>query len=68
LQQGTQPVGESRPKGIIDPTKVVRAAIQNAPCVAALLITTEAMIAELPKKAAGDPAMPPGGPMGGMDF
>ena len=56
-------------KGIIDPTKVVRAAIQNAASVAALLITTEAMIAELPKKdgAAGG-GMPPGGGMGGMDF
>jgi chaperonin GroEL len=56
-------------KGIIDPTKVVRAAIQNAASVAALLITTEAMIAELPKK--NSPAgggMPPGGGMGGMDF
>ena len=39
-------------KGIIDPTKVVRAAIQNAASVAALLITTEAMVAELPKKNA----------------
>src|SRR6186713_3696405 len=56
-------------KGIIDPTKVVRAAIQNAASVAALLITTEAMIAELPKKAgAGGGGMPPGGGMGGMDF
>src|ERR1700761_4328620 len=55
-------------KGIIDPTKVVRAAIQNAASVASLLITTEAMIAELPKKNAGGPAMPPGGGMGGMDF
>jgi chaperonin GroEL len=54
-------------KGIIDPTKVVRAAIQNAASVAALLITTEAMIAELPKKNAPMP-MPPGGGMGGMDF
>ena len=43
-------------KGIIDPTKVVRAAIQNAASVAALLITTEAMIAELPKKSGGVPA------------
>jgi chaperonin GroEL len=53
-------------KGIIDPTKVVRSAIQGASSVAALLITTEAMIAEVPKKNA--PAMPamPGG--GGMDF
>lgn len=40
-------------KGIIDPTKVVRVAIQGAALVAALLITTEAMIAELPKKNAG---------------
>src|SRR6201989_3364268 len=57
-------------KGIIDPTKVVRAAIQNAASVAALLITTEAMVAELPKKNAGAGAggMPPGGGMGGMDF
>jgi chaperonin GroEL len=51
-------------KGIIDPTKVVRAAIQNAGSVAGLLITTEAMVAELPKKNA--PAMPGGGGMGGM--
>jgi chaperonin GroEL len=55
-------------KGIIDPTKVVRTAVQNAASMAALLITTEAMIAELPKKATGGPAMPPGGGMGGMDF
>ncbi|MFD2180780.1 chaperonin GroEL [Rhodoplanes azumiensis] len=54
-------------KGIIDPTKVVRAALQNAASVAGLLITTEAMVAELPKKNA--PAMPGGGmPGGGMDF
>jgi chaperonin GroL len=55
-------------KGIIDPTKVVRTAIQNAASVAALLITTEAMVAELPKKGGAGPAMPPGGGMGGMDF
>src|SRR3974390_927923 len=55
-------------KGIIDPTKVVRCAIQNAASVAGLLITTEAMVAELPKKQAAGPAMPPGGGMGGMDF
>jgi chaperonin GroEL len=53
-------------KGIIDPTKVVRAALQGAASVAGLLITTEAMIAELPKKKV--PAMPGGGGMGGMDF
>jgi chaperonin GroEL len=59
-------------KGIIDPTKVVRVAIQNAASVAALLITTEAMVAEVPKKNAGSGGMPPGGGgmggMGGMDF
>src|ERR1700743_143732 len=57
-------------KGIIDTTKVVRTAIQNAASVAALLITTEAMVAELPKKnqGAGAGGMPPGGGMGGMDF
>ena len=55
-------------KGIIDPTKVVRVALQGAASVAGLLITTEAMVAELPKKQS--PAMPggPGGGMGGMDF
>jgi chaperonin GroEL len=58
-------------KGIIDPTKVVRAAIQNAASVAGLLITTEAMVAELPaKKGAGGgmPAGGMGGMGGGMDF
>ncbi len=50
--------------GIIDPTKVVRTALQDAASVAGLLITTEAMIAEKPKKDA--PAMPPGGGMGDM--
>jgi chaperonin GroEL len=53
--------------GIIDPTKVVRIALQDAASVASLLITTEAMIAEKPKEKAA-PAMPPGGGMGGMDF
>ena len=56
-------------KGIIDPTKVVRVAIQNAASVAALLITTEAMVAVVPKKNAGGGSMPPGGGgIGGMDF
>ncbi|MGB7660170.1 MAG: TCP-1/cpn60 chaperonin family protein, partial [Pseudolabrys sp.] len=54
-------------KGIIDPTKVVRSAIQGAASIAGLLITTEAMVAEVPKKNQGAPAMPGGG-MGGMDF
>jgi chaperonin GroEL len=51
--------------GVIDPTKVVRCALQNAASVASLLITTEAMIAEKPKKESPMPPMPPGG-MGGM--
>jgi chaperonin GroEL len=56
--------------GVIDPTKVVRCALQNAASVASLLITTEAMIAEKPKKESGMPSMPPGGMggMGGMDY
>jgi chaperonin GroEL len=54
-------------KGIIDPTKVVRSALQDAASVAGLLITTEAMVAEVPKKKA--PLAPPaGGGMGDMDF
>ncbi len=53
--------------GIVDPTKVVRTALQDASSVAGLLVTTEAMVAELPKKESAAPAMPGGG-MGGMDF
>ena len=57
-------------KGIIDPTKVVRAALQNAASIAGLLITTEAMVAERPKKESAPPGMPGGGMggMGGMDY
>ena len=51
-------------KGIIDPTKVVRAALQGAASVAGLLITTEAMVAEVPRTQSAAPAMPGGG----MDF
>ncbi|MBA5777598.1 chaperonin GroEL [Stappia sp. F7233] len=58
--------GDMYKLGIVDPTKVVRAAIQDAASVAGLLITTEAMVAEKPRKETA-PAMPPGG-MGGMDF
>jgi chaperonin GroEL len=50
-------------QGVIDPVKVVRSALQDAASVAGLLITTEAMIAEKPKKEAAAPAMP-----GGMDY
>ena len=53
--------------GIIDPTKVTRSALQNAASIAALFLTTEAVIADKPEKAA--PAMPGGGDdMGGMGF
>ncbi|MCF7223277.1 chaperonin GroEL [Marilutibacter chinensis] len=54
--------------GILDPTKVTRTALQNAASIAGLMITTEAMVAELPKKE--EPAMPAGGmgDMGGMGF
>ena len=58
--------------GIVDPTKVVRIALQNAASVAALLITTEAMVADRPKKESGAGGMPGGGGMGGgmgdMDY
>ncbi len=53
-------------KGIVDPAKVVRAALQDAASVAGLLVTTEAMVAEVPKEAPAMPAMPGGGGMGGM--
>jgi chaperonin GroEL len=55
-------------KGIIDPAKVVRRALQDAASVAGLLVTTEAMVAEVPKESPAMPAMPPGGGMGGMGF
>jgi chaperonin GroEL len=54
--------------GIVDPAKVVRAALQDAASVAGLLVTTEAMVAEAPKKQTAPPPMPGGGGMGGMDF
>jgi len=52
--------------GIIDPAKVVRAALQDAASIAGLLVTTEAMVAEAPKEKQAMPAMPGGGGMGGM--
>ena len=55
-------------KGIIDPTKVVRVALQGAASIAGLLITTEAMVAELPKEQSSTVPGGPGGGMGGMDF
>lgn len=54
--------------GIVDPAKVVRTALQDAASIAGLLVTTEAMIADAPKKDSGAPAMPGGGSMGGIDF
>jgi len=60
----TSEYGDMVAMGVVDPVKVVRTALQDAASVASLLITTEAMIAELPKEAA--PAMPGGGGMGGM--
>ena len=53
--------------GIVDPTKVTRSALQNAASIAGLLLTTEALVTEVPEKEKG-PAMPPGGGMGGMDY
>jgi chaperonin GroEL len=59
--------GNLASQGVIDPTKVVRCALQDASSIAGLLITTEAMIAERPKKEAAQAPMPGGG-MGGMDY
>ena len=66
----THAYGDLVSEGVIDPAKVVRCALQDAASVAGLLITTEAMVAELPKKEAAHPPMPGGGMggMGGMDF
>ena len=61
-------VGEYGPmleRGIVDPAKVTRSALQNAASVAAMVLTTESMISEIPQPASAMPAMPPGG---GMDF
>ena len=60
--------GDMIKMGILDPTKVVRAALQNAASISGLMITTEAMVAELPEDKAAMPAMPGGGMdgMGGM--
>jgi chaperonin GroEL len=62
----THEYGDLYAQGVIDPTKVVRAALQDAASVAGLLITTEAMIADIPKKDAGHSHGAPGGGMGGM--
>jgi chaperonin GroEL len=62
----TQEFGDLVQQGVIDPTKVVRTAIQNAASVAGMMLTTEAMIAELPKKEAPAGGAPDMGGMGGM--
>jgi len=51
--------------GVIDPTKVTRLALQNAGSIAALMLTTEALISEIPEEEKKGPPMPPGGGMGG---
>jgi len=53
-------------KGIVDPAKVVRTALQDAASIAGLLVTTEAMVAEVPKDKPAGGGMPSGGGMGGM--
>jgi chaperonin GroEL len=52
--------------GVIDPTKVTRTALQNAASIAGLLLTTEAVVVDMPEPEAAAPAMPPGGGMEGM--
>src|SRR5438067_859596 len=62
----TDAYGDLVEMGVIDPTKVARSALQNAASIAGLLLTTEALVTEIPEKEKA-PAMPPGG-MGGMDY
>ena len=64
----TEAYGDMLEMGIVDPAKVVRTALQDAASVASLLITTEAMVADAPKKEAPMPMPGGGGGMGGMDF
>jgi hypothetical protein len=66
-QQGRR-FAQERSKGIIDPTKLVRAALQDAASVAGLLVTTEALVAGLPKKKAPPAAPGAGTGMGDMDY
>jgi chaperonin GroEL len=67
LNAATGEYGDLIAAGIIDPAKVTRSALQNAASIAALFLTTEAVIADKPEKAAAAPGGDPGG-MGGMDF
>jgi chaperonin GroEL len=59
----TEEYGDMMKAGIVDPTKVSRSALQNAASVAAMILTTEALVADIPEP---EPAMPAGGGMGGM--
>jgi len=52
---------------VIDPVKVVRGALENAASIAAMILTTDVLITDMPEKEKSMPAMPPGG-MGGMDY
>jgi len=61
----TEAFGDLVDDGVIDPTKVVRTALQNAASIASLLLTTEALVSEYPEKEDKTPAGPPGGGMGG---
>ena len=54
--------------GIIDPAKVTRSAVENAASIAAMILTTEALVTDIPEKEKPMPGGPPGGGMGGMDF
>ena len=60
--------GDMIQKGIIDPTKVVRTSLQNASSIAGMILITESLVADIPEKEKGAPAMPPGGGYGGGEF
>jgi len=62
----TESFGDLVAEGVIDPTKVTRAALQNAASIASLLLTTEAMVCEYPEEKDKAPAGSPGGMGGGM--
>ena len=63
----TMQFGSMLEAGIVDPAKVTRSAVQNAVSIGMMVLTTEALITDLPEKKEA-PAMPPGGGMGGMDY
>jgi len=62
----TEEYGDMLKMGVVDPTKVTRSALQNAASIAALLLTTEALVSEIPEDDKEGPPMPPGGGMGGF--